>query len=1675
MKYTTPENIFETIRDDSTETGYRQSFVAVTGSSEDATIAEVFHPEQGAAMSITLPIPENNNVLQVIEDWDNRKLLGTVIRNDRLSWGVLNSKNHFGELQPSGSLDIIERNTWAGFTPLTFDGVEFDRQSTMLLNHDNQYTGEVIEWSVDALPFVINPNNDDIVRLDRYYDSDSDENITDGGSGTIPCETKQSEAYEYATEGSIKFYIYPRQSVRVPETDQADNFKVRTVKTSTLNSPPLPPDEDIVSRNWFDDISLRSKYFSENFQFVSGDVNDPDNWVFDDNPDSNTSHLDYPNAGAFLFKLDWGDGSPLEHTDKPMILESSVLFEHHYEKPGFYTITGVVYKTVTDGPSGGSAAHKKHRRWEWERFETNILLNSSRGYDLQLYNYTNFAGVGGLSLNSMLSKKILSFVGVSPQNPDLNYKFNNETFNHYNLYDRLLIFDYLYKLNKNIIPQEIIDTYSNYLVPISNESPRVFGCTDPNAENYNSDATFDDGTCDYFTDININIEFVNSNGETILVQVGDPDENALNNWDTISLPDPNSGIETPRPVTLTWTNGALVVHNTPTGGSLSDIYPSPLIDMFYPAGLSEDFASLIPGENQTSAPILSYNSTVRSDNDQIITVNTSDLPQDWSVIGWYYDDTLIESTSELTFKPIDLIEGGYQSDEALPITLQLTYQDVTPPSNFHALKFSNSQTQHLSDPGEDISGIYDKLKLWITEGRPDFPDPLENEEILTEIFWYPVDPDDQRLSGWTEDLDIKMIHFGGGDQAGGYNHNHITLSVISEEIYDYKHLVLEINLQYFMNEIYDLNQDHQQDWHYYFPYYTTTNGLRFKFYVKLTDTSGNISENYGFTGGYGSEGGESLLQIGFYPDPLMPPPAPTNIQAYQMDNTSHDYTLWVDFMQADLEHPGLNDGLLLYEINVWSDIDPETGIQAVGTRTLTNVNDTDGHMYTGVAFNCITHLGFEDDGVGVPTSLANHILNGELNYYVKVRTKDVSGISSDWSQTIEILVTTSPANLQGFAEGISQEYPPVGDLAQGEPLEFYKLLGDQNRYWANTLIIDPLYESETINQPFYLNCLTDDGFNQGMWIDGYWNWNMNYVYLADYQGGDGEVHMGTLFYREYINGIYVGQPDTQPTWHIGQQGQSENEDDWFPCNVGMFLDIIPEWLMQQTDVYYYSEINYTFGNNGGSGFARSYLGKIQLYEPTYGCTDERAVNYDSANDSEDGSCGYQDKGHLSIGDSSFNYNYINEDWDNLSEDDISYPHPITVVPPYDDRNGHHPPNLPYMIREYTGPNLEPYGGIGSNVLPLVPMYNVESNESGDLAGTYKLSDTIYGLNAFVIKNNGDLLILKTIRSDEDHGLNMANGSFHINHWDILDYFTLSHGQMVEQHGNGRDIYLGLWVWGANEYIDVVKLGPINYTPYHEIVTRLVGPHGFSEYSHHEFIEEGSNWSYTAPNSITHDPDGESETQVFVSWSGITGIQENQYNIDDRTITIPIMIDSDNIEFVATYEVDELDGDDPGGDGPDYYGCTDPEAINWDPDATIDDGTCQYEDDGGSVQHIIVLHSSPTGGGTVASKIRFPSFANNSNQSWDQLQNGHPSNNAWWTTQQGPTLTLPTGTTAPDNVYICIEGESLGIINEWDGWYRTANFAANSLVTHATSFTFQVGQGDFEDEVIHLYAKVNTGA
>ena len=281
------------------------------------------------------------------------------------------------------------------------------------------------QYSIDALPFVTDPNNqNEIIRLDNYYDKINNFN-----------------EYNLATEGKINFYIYTRESGRPTPDGNINNYEYRPIV------------------NKFD-----------SYANTEGDT------------------------GFYLFKLNWGDGTEIEYTDEPKLLESTVLLNHTYKKPGFYTISGVVYAMFSPKEQKSIGG--------WEKFETKILLNPSQNYELSLYDYDNFATIGGISSESVLVKSAVNLVGINPIDFD-DSRATSDSIENINLLDRLELFNFL-----NKVSESNLDKFNDFLLPFTEEfqqqqreANRIYGCTNLNAENYNESANTDDGSCIF--DVNV--------------------------------------------------------------------------------------------------------------------------------------------------------------------------------------------------------------------------------------------------------------------------------------------------------------------------------------------------------------------------------------------------------------------------------------------------------------------------------------------------------------------------------------------------------------------------------------------------------------------------------------------------------------------------------------------------------------------------------------------------------------------------------------------------------------------------------------------------------------------------------------------------------------------------------------------------------------------------------------------------------------------------------------------------------------------------------------------------------------------------------------------------------------------------------------------------------------------
>ena len=410
----------------------------------------IFQPDRGLDVLIPnvgyLDREEGDFSTGVIEDNDGRKALGTITLNNRDFWENSNyNEDTFGPYL-TGLREVVDGQEVVDVQMYsqTYNG----NVTRRIVVNDRRSSSPTFRFSIDAIPFVINPNNDEIVRVDRYYDRNID-----------------VEKYNLATEGKINYYIYPRGDGRTP-AGNIDTYGYKGLKTQ-------------------------------------GGKNRFDAYAEELGPDA---------KGYSIFRLDWGDGTPLEHTRRPKILEGTTLLEHIYKKPGFYTIKGVVM--AFDGFNIGG----------WEKFETNILINASDSYDVNLYNDRNFAMIGGISPDSVLVKSATDIIGVNPLTLD-DSKASSESIENINLFDRLNLFNFLSKVDFNIVNKFSSDMLP-YSIDIFDEPEEtliegfIFGCLDPQSDNYqpnaDSDLSGNRTLCEYDLQINFDAQSsANNNKITI--------------------------------------------------------------------------------------------------------------------------------------------------------------------------------------------------------------------------------------------------------------------------------------------------------------------------------------------------------------------------------------------------------------------------------------------------------------------------------------------------------------------------------------------------------------------------------------------------------------------------------------------------------------------------------------------------------------------------------------------------------------------------------------------------------------------------------------------------------------------------------------------------------------------------------------------------------------------------------------------------------------------------------------------------------------------------------------------------------------------------------------------------------------------------------------------------------
>jgi len=358
-----------------------QSVGPYTSGDENSSELIVFQPEQGIDITYKNPLV-NNGSTKIVADRDGRIKLGTFTLNDRGFWEDANFNE--SAFKPYLTDDRKTADTYI-VTDSNGDSIVYKRAEP---------PSSTYRYSIDALPFVTNPNDgDEIVRVDRYWDK----------------KINSTEHY-LATEGKINYYIYPRVESRVG-LGNIDLFSPRGLKTASGG------------KNRFT--------------------------VYAEGPEG---------TGYYLFKLNWGDGSSIEHTTEPKLLEGTTLLEHTYEKPGFYTISGVVY-----------VSYKGEKIEAYERFETNILLNPSKNYEFDLYNYDTFANIGGISDISTLVKSTLNTIGVNPITKDTSDS-SIELINGVNDFDKLELLNFINKISSDILSEEFFSFYQPYNLEIKNVS-----------------------------------------------------------------------------------------------------------------------------------------------------------------------------------------------------------------------------------------------------------------------------------------------------------------------------------------------------------------------------------------------------------------------------------------------------------------------------------------------------------------------------------------------------------------------------------------------------------------------------------------------------------------------------------------------------------------------------------------------------------------------------------------------------------------------------------------------------------------------------------------------------------------------------------------------------------------------------------------------------------------------------------------------------------------------------------------------------------------------------------------------------------------------------------------------------------------------------------------------------
>ena len=374
----------------------------------DGNTKRVFEPHQGRDILVNDPTVEPFSAA-IIEDNDLRFSLGTTRLNDKGLWeGITLNESLSSTIFNVKSVDFDLQST----VQKTIDTP--DGEITIPLYPDPTRSSYRTIWrgstdrgvTVDALPYKIKTDenlNKTFVPLVLYHDKELHE-----------------DDYYASTEGKVNLRLFLKSSGRDNE-----NYNIKNYDSLNDRGMRIIPNAEA-----YQDIEEDGQYYR---------INTPHAW--------------------YVANLNWGDGTPSDHTDEPFQISLNNVFEHEYEKPGFYTITGIFfYARDILNKKSKFINRDESKVWTWERFECNILINQSDGYQDGLYRMNNFCTIGGISEDSAFGKTIKQFSGYNSNSPQGVYDY--EALNEL---DKVNILDSLAKLNSSLLitqDNDLLDAYS---------------------------------------------------------------------------------------------------------------------------------------------------------------------------------------------------------------------------------------------------------------------------------------------------------------------------------------------------------------------------------------------------------------------------------------------------------------------------------------------------------------------------------------------------------------------------------------------------------------------------------------------------------------------------------------------------------------------------------------------------------------------------------------------------------------------------------------------------------------------------------------------------------------------------------------------------------------------------------------------------------------------------------------------------------------------------------------------------------------------------------------------------------------------------------------------------------------------------------------------------------------